>query len=254
MRLVTWNCCSGTIATLLKQLARLKADVLVLQEVAQPEGGPVAPRLRVRGPAFERPLEPPQSALTTLWRGTSARKGVAIVCRMPGLTLTAADTPPDLAPHSAAAVVHTREPFLLVNLWAHPRPSYADDAIATIRAWRARAPGLPLVVAGDFNVELRVPLATAQHRRLGQCLHDECGLVSAYHAHHGVDYGADGAPPTYRHLRNPRRTWHIDYCFVPKAWTSRIRSAAVVDGRVWRTRSDHSPVVAEWEDWRGNRA
>lgn len=225
MRLVTWNCCSGDVYTRLKQLARLTPDLVVLQEVAQPTP-------RVNGPVVD-------------WRGTSARKGVAIVSCTPGYALTPVDASPDVAPRTAAAVAHAREPFLLVNLWAHPRPSYADDAIATIRAWRALAPGLPLVVAGDFNVELRAPFATAQHRRLGQCLHDECGLVSAYHAHHGLPYGADGEVPTYRHLRNARRTWHIDYCFLPAAWASRIRSVDVVDGRAWRTRSDHSPVVVD---------
>lgn len=50
-----------------------------------------------------------------------------------------------------------------------------------------------------------------------------------------------------------RRTWHIDGCFVPAAWASRVSSADVVDGRAWRTRSDHSPVVVEWTDPRDDR-
>ena len=179
MRLVTWNCCSGTVATRLEQLTRLQADVAVLQEVAQPpvdsaEAPVLTPATAeaLRASRATRPRHPRARSLAdagqTLWRGTSARKGVAIVCCTPGLTLTAVDAPADLAPHSAAVIVHAREPFVLVNLWAHPRPSYADDAIAIIRAWRARASGLPLVVAGDFNVALRAPFASAQHRRLGQ--------------------------------------------------------------------------------------
>lgn len=225
MRLVTWNCCSGDVGQRLKQLARLTPEVVVLQEVAQPASRPSGPLVH--------------------WRGISARKGVAIVSCTPGSALTPVDALPHVAPRTAAAVVHAREPFLLVNMWAHPRPSYADDAVATIRAWRTLAPGLPLVVAGDFNVELRAPFATAQHRRLGQYLHDGCGLVSAYHVHHGVDYGCGQEPPTYRHLRKARRTWHIDYCFVPAAWAPRIRSVDVLDGRTWRKRSDHSPVLVE---------
>lgn len=228
MRLVTWNCCSGSVDGRLKQLARLTPDVVVLQEVAQITTPPDGPFVH--------------------WRGTSPRKGVAIVSRTPGYALTPVDAPPDVAPRTAAAVVHTREPFLLVAMWAHPRPSYAYDAVATIRAWRALVSGLPLVVAGDFNVELKAPFATAPHRRLGQCLHDECGLVSGYHVHHAVPLGCDDEPPTYRHLRKARRTWHIDYCFVPAAWAPRLRSVDVIDGRTWRKRSDHSPVVVEWEE------
>lgn len=228
MRLVTWNCCSGTVAGRLKQLEPLKADVVVLQEVAQPAMA-----------SHEHQVH---------WRGATPRKGVAIIARGDGYSLSAVAAPPEAAPHTCAVVLQGPAPFLLVAMWAHPKPSYADNAIAAIRAWRAREPTLPLVVAGDFNVELRAPFATAQHRRLAALLHDECGLVSAYHAHGGLDYGHRGEAPTYRHLRKAHLPWHIDYCFVPAGWTSRVTSARVVDSRAWRARSDHAPVVVEWGD------
>lgn len=228
MRLVTWNCCSGDISGRLAHLAPLQPDLVVLQEVAQPGL-----------PFHDHPVH---------WRGTTARKGVAITNCNVQFSIAPVPAPADLAPRTVAVTVHGPTPFLLVAMWAHPTPNYADNAIAVVRAWRALAPGLPLVVAGDFNVDLGSADQTAKHRRLSHLLHDDCGLVSAYHAHRQVAYGCDGEVPTYRHLRKAERTWHIDYCFVPAAWTSRLRLAQVVEGEDWLTRSDHSPVVVEVAD------
>lgn len=201
---------------------------MVLQEVAQPGL-----------PFHDQPVH---------WRGTLPRKGVAITACHAGFRITPVPAPLDLAPRTAAVVVPGPTPFLLVNMWAHPAPNYADNAADVVRAWRALMPDLPLVVAGDFNVDFGSPGQTAKHRRLAQLLHDECGLVSAYHAHRSVAYGDDAELPTYRHLRKVERTWHIDYCFVPQEWATRVQSAQVVEGEEWLGRSDHSPVVVEVAD------
>ena len=228
MRLVTWNCYCGDVSRRLSHLARLRADVVVLQEVAQPGL-----------PFHDHPVH---------WRGTNPRKGVAITSCSPAFTTAPVDAPPEVAPRTAAVTVHGPTSFLLVAMWAHPAPNYADNVIAVVRAWQARASGLPLVVAGDFNVDFGSTVQTARHRRLGQFLHEECGLVSAYHAHRNLRYGHRAEVPTYRHLRKAALPWHIDYCFVPAAWRTRLTSARVVEGEHWLTRSDHSPVVVDLAD------
>ena len=103
-------------------------------------------------------------------------------------------------------------------------------------------------VAGDFNVDLGSTVQTAKPRRLAQFLHDECGLMSAYHAHRNLRYGHRAEVPTYRHLRKAALPWHIDYCFMPAAWRKRLTRARVVEGEHWLTRSDHSPVVVDLAD------
>jgi endonuclease/exonuclease/phosphatase family metal-dependent hydrolase len=227
MRIATWNCCSGHVSQRLADLAPLHPDIVVLQEVAQP------------GLPFHDPVH---------WRGTTTRKGVAITSCTAAFAIAPVPAPAKLASRTAAATVTgpSGQPmFLLVAMWTHPQPNYADNAVAAIRAWRALRPDLPLVVAGDFNVDLGSPAPSAPQRRLEQLLHAECALTSAYHAHRNLRYGQDGEVPTYRHLRRADRTWHIDYCFVPLAWASRLKSAQVMEGQEWLGRSDHSPVVVE---------
>lgn len=123
----------------LSHLARLRADVVVLQEVAQP-GLPFHDH-RVH------------------WRGTNPRKGVAITSCTAAFAIAPVEAPPEVAPRTAAVFVHGPTPFLLVAMWAHPAPNYADNVIAVVRAWQARAPGLPLVVAGDFKADPQRSLA-----------------------------------------------------------------------------------------------
>jgi endonuclease/exonuclease/phosphatase family metal-dependent hydrolase len=73
-------------------------------------------------------------------------------------------------------------------------------------------------------------------------------VVSAYHAHRNLRYGHRAEVPTYRHLRKAALPWHIDYCFMPAAWRTRLTRARVVEGEHWLTRSDHSPVAVEVAD------
>jgi endonuclease/exonuclease/phosphatase family metal-dependent hydrolase len=81
------------------------------------------------------------------------------------------------------------------------------------------------------------------HARILAALED-CGLVSAYHAFHNVAHGHE-AHPTYRHQRNVSKPWHIDFCFVPAAWTPNVRSVEVIDGEEWSKKSDHLPLNVE---------
>jgi len=101
-------------------------------------------------------------------------------------------------------------------------------------------------VAAPPDVALRTAAATVHGPT--PFLHEDCGLVSAYHAHRNLRHGHRAGVPTYRHLRKATLPWHIDYCFLPAAWRKRLTSARVVEGDDWLTPSDHSPVVVDLVD------
>jgi len=70
------------------------------------------------------------------------------------------------------------------------------------------------------------------------------GPVSAYHSWTGEAFG-DESRMTYFHLRRADRGFHIDYCFIPNRWRTRIRSISVGEPHVWLGYSDHMPLIVD---------
>ena len=70
------------------------------------------------------------------------------------------------------------------------------------------------------------------------------GLVSAYHEFFGEAQGRETRPTCYL-LWKKARPYHLDYCFVPKAWARRIRRVEVGSYEDWARHSDHRPLVVE---------
>src|SRR5437016_5111354 len=87
--------------------------------------------------------------------------------------------------------------------------------------------------------------STEQRASRSRRLRDDMslGLVSAYHAFHGVEHGRE-AHPTYYHLGKLHDPWHIDFCFVPASWASQIKTVHV-GGPDEMITSDHRPVLVE---------
>lgn len=105
------------------------------------------------------------------------------------------------------------------------------------------------VIGGDFNVTVgergkTEPLRTskADLAILGR-LRDEFGLVSAWQA---ANVGRP-LPQTLRWANESTTPYHCDGIFIPRQWTTRLRSCAVISGTGWNEISDHNPVVADFE-------
>jgi endonuclease/exonuclease/phosphatase family metal-dependent hydrolase len=99
----------------------------------------------------------------------------------------------------------------------------------------------PTVLLGDFNSNASfrsrvwpdmVPLIEA------------LGLVSAYHQHFSEPFGGE-LRPTHFFRGNASAPFHIDYCFIPGQWASRIRAVQVGEYETWRAASDHMPLIVD---------
>lgn len=224
LRLVTWNCRSGSVAGRLDQLRVLAPDLVFLQECDPARDGHAA------GVVCIRAIKP--------------RKGIALCaarsCRCSARTL--------LAGSGRAAIAATvRQPlhFTAIGVWAQAT-RYADDVMRTLAAHASVVRDAPAIVFGDFNSGtslVRSGSSSRHHQRLVDAF-AALGLVSAYHAFHRVDHGCE-QDATYFHQFNAAKPWHIDFCFVPRSWISRIVNVAVIDGAEWRRRSDHLPLLVE---------
>lgn len=221
MRIVTWNCFRGDIRDRLARLETLKPDFVALQECRKPKDG----------------------TLTVMWRGGNPMQGVALVaCREPH-ALRALELP-QLPLTVVVAQVDGPTPFVLVNVWAQKAPTYEAFVLDAVRAVEDSMPSpTAIVVVGDLNsTPLSARFADA-HAELIGTLETEFSLVSAYHTLHAVSTGGEVHPTHYWRWQqtNP---FHIDYVFVPKLWSNRVRAVEVGGFADWRD-SDHCPVAVD---------
>ena len=137
--------------------------------------------------------------------------------------------------------------FNLLAVWTWPAPSYPRAFLNGLAAYARLLRTGPTVVAGDFNgnpvFDQARPRAKWWTTGFSQ-LH-EADLVSAYHECSGVAFGSE-RHATHHFLRKPERPFHIDFCFVPRAWVQgggmRVE---VLHSADWYALSDHFPVVVD---------
>jgi endonuclease/exonuclease/phosphatase family metal-dependent hydrolase len=87
------------------------------------------------------------------------------------------------------------------------------------------------------------PEVSKSHARLLAAF-EALDMVSAYHAFHKIDHGRE-RHHTYRHRPPDVGPWHIDFCFVPRAWAANLTHVEVLDGDVWHAESDHNPLLVD---------
>jgi len=224
LRLLTWNCRSGSVGARLSEVAEFDPHVVFLQEWGRIDG--VHNQL--------------------VCSHMNGRKGIALLA-------------PTAAPRAVAVSLHNcgqaaisarflaSEPFTVVGIWARG-PNYVEDVLLTVRRCSPLSRRGPTVIMGDLNTGSRLgrrASVTTNHRRvLDICT--SLDLVSAYHAFHRLEPSFE-SDATYFHQFKRSKPWHIDYCFVPRAWASRLTKVEVIDGRKWAKRSDHRPLLVEVE-------
>jgi hypothetical protein len=225
MNLVTWNCCRGAYAAKVPLLAPLGADVAVVPECA-------------------RPLAESE---TCLWFGDNPRQGLAVTASN-GYRLSRLPAKARIPKYVVPVQVTGPESFTLLAVWskANQRYRYVTAVIKALQRYRALFTGSPVVVMGDLNTNLfwdsHHP-AGENHSALMDLMED-LGLVSAYHHFFGEAQGCETRPTCYL-LWKRERPYHLDYCFVPRSWASRIRRVDVGSYEEWQRHSDHRPLLVE---------
>lgn len=115
-------------------------------------------------------------------------KGLAVLARAP-YTIVTREEPSRFA---VSAIISGSERFRFVGFWAMTPKDvgypYTRQATRVIEG--SPIDDVPTVIAGDFNAS-----KSTQHLRNVQRLADR-GLVSAYHARHGIRHYEDEADPT----------------------------------------------------------
>lgn len=146
-------------------------------------------------------------------------------------------------------------PFNLLAVWATTSREYlkateGPGAVGPLRLALQRhrrfMTKADAVVAGDFNngAKWDEPLKPSSHA-YGVADLASFGLVSAYHRDRRCEQGAEEDATWYMH-RDEQKPYHIDFCFVPKAWTiERVEIGEYADYCHVGGLSDHAPVVVD---------
>jgi exonuclease III len=220
VRFITWNCRSGSLDVRLAQLEKYRPDVVFLQECA-----------------------PTENALCTC--RVNARKSIALVGVSPDFELSPLVASVTAGRASVAASFEGRHAFSVIGIWGQ-LPNYVDDVLRTLDAHSARLRQGRAIVLGDFNSGIKLRgrrLVSAGHQKIVNACSD-LGLVSAYHAFNNVEHARE-KHATYYHQFKATQPWHIDYCFVPAAWSSGLMNVRVLNGKIWAGHSDHRPLIVD---------
>ena len=228
MRLTTWNCHHGSMENCIEELEPISSDILVLQECQRPQ--------------YERP--------NFLWFGENPKKGLGVFAKAPYIlrAMTQAESVPR---YVIPIEVSGRAKFTLFAVWTlNDKPhQYIRGLANAVEAYEDLFTSGPTVVMGDFNSNSiwdRDHPAELNHSSVVQRL-ERLKLVSAYHFIRGEEQGSE-RDKTYYHHWNAEKGFHIDYCFVPQSWQSRITTVHVGSFNDQKDRSDHRPLTVELID------
>ena len=222
LRLIAWNCRSGSMTTRLSELADESPDIVFVPECV------------------------PRSSSTQrgqfLSRSINTRKGIAVGSLSQEYRLTRLRSRTTAGKAVIAATVAGPGPFTVLCIWAQA-PAYAKDVMRSLEPYADVLRSRPTIVLGDLNSGTclhRHEPVSRRHQTMVRAL-EAAGLVSAYHAFHKTEHGQE-RHATYRHQFKDSQTRHIDFCFIPASWARHLVDARPLDGNKWAGRSDHFPL------------
>ncbi len=240
-RVASWNC-NMALHRKLEALDELDADIAILPEIARPD---IVAR---KAPGF--------IADRCVWDGGNPNKGLGILAKSYHWEFRLDDSYDPSNGIVMPVQVSGPVQFNLMAVWSlhvNGKKATSNAPGAVIRALETSAEfcrDAPLVVAGDFNNSAiwDRPGNVNNMAAIDEILRDY-GLVSAYHVAYSAQLGSEPDPTLYwRDRKRDGYRYHIDYIYIPRAWTRAHYSLTVggFDDWVGSGRSDHVPLVVEF--------
>jgi endonuclease/exonuclease/phosphatase family metal-dependent hydrolase len=231
LRLMTWNCRVGGFRKKSVHVESLRPDILAVQEVeafdqASIFNGVSQPTFRDRlaDPAF------PRRAIGVFSYSDTQIRPV--------------DLAEPLFSFRRYEARHAGRELNVVAVWPWQTKSaktayrQAHEGIELHRGWIGQR---DTVMLGDFNANANFKGHNWKDL-LG--LLESLNLVSAYHEYFKEEPGREHQP-THFHLGRQTSPFHLDYCFIPRAWLPYLSVVQVGTYADWGGISDHAPVIVD---------
>ena len=237
VRIVTWNCRQGFDAKASALLA-LKPDIAVVPESSW--------RPAISEPGLFA------SAVPHLWAGAILMKGLSVFAPTAERLERVAPQVDALGEVGLAAEAwHGAQRTSVVGVWTVPTSKGGNPYLTAARGIMERYAAVlergEAVVAGDFNISGKTDQAgLVAFKRM---MRERFGLVSAYHAFHGIEIGEEREGTLWWRGKEDAH-YHCDFVFVPATWrvtAVEVGSFAEWGGNEAVARSDHAPVVVTVE-------
>jgi len=239
LRIVTWNCNMG-LHQKLDRLLPLRPDVGRHPGVCQ------------SGSGCSQGLA--SACADRDWIGFNPHKGLGVFT-FGDLRIRTDASYSDAFSLYLPVQVYGRYRLNLLGVWVADRrkipPGSSNDPVAALQYYRRFLTAAPSVVAGDFNM---LPQQMSR-RAKGSPGHSvvellaQSGLMNADNVE--IEGGAAGGlNRTHYHQRKPSQGFVVDYIFVPAGGAFRLSAFEVPDPREWLRRSDHVPLMVEFDSTR----
>lgn len=235
LKFVSWNC-QGAYRRKSDAIAAYMPDIAVIQECESPE------RLLVEI-KFTKPT-------TFSWFGELKYKGLCIMSYT-GYEFELHEAYDPSIEYCMPLKVKGHKNFNLIAVWTQnhqdKNTSYIGQVYKAIDFYKDFILEDDTVIIGDFNSNQ----IWDNERSIGN--HSDVvnglkslDLVSIYHEMQNEDHGLESQPTFYMY-RKVDKPFHIDYCFAPKSWASRLKRFEVGSFDKWCKLSDHCPITAEFQ-------
>jgi exodeoxyribonuclease-3 len=225
IRIITWNCRDGSFKERVSLIEKLKPDIAIFQEIPSPGK---------------------EDDEHCIWVPSRfQKKGVAVISYNDH-TISRENLPPDLPEVFLPVHVCGKTAFNLLAVWTQKEKKYIESFEPILFACQGFLKSAPSVIIGDFNSNAMwdTQYKKFSHSRLVKTLDEDFDLVSAYHHYHGEPQGHE-KEKTFFMYTHEDKPYHIDHCFVPKAWE--INDVRIGSHADWcgAGMSDHCPLIVD---------
>lgn len=234
MKIITWNC-QGAFRKKAGEIAKYKPDIAVIQECEHP-------KTLFSESTFPRPTH-------YAWFGAIKHKGLCVMSYT-GLEFSvSAHYCPDIE-YCVPLRVSGHININLVAVWTQHHSdksySYIGQAFRAVQSYKDFICSGDTALVGDFNSNQiwDKERTVGNHSQVVNEL-EKLGIVSVYHEYCNEQHGSEKTPTFYMY-RKEDKSYHIDYCFVPRSLMSRVKQFEVGHHQKWCQLSDHVPMFVEF--------
>jgi exonuclease III len=235
LRIISWNC-NGAFRNKFRSLEKFNADILIVQECEDP--------------LMSKEKDYKDFAKNYLWIGDNKNKGLGIFAKE-SIRLEPLEWSSVFENHEVKYFLPIRinEQQKLVATWAHYNNSPTFGYI--VQFWKFlqinKTEINDTIFIGDFNSNSMWDSWDRwwNHSDIVKTLGDY-NINSAYHSFYKGPQGEE-TQMTFFLNKNPSKGYHIDYCFLPYLLLDNLQSVAIGEFEKWKTMSDHSPLIIDFE-------